>query len=123
MTAPDHEAKLYYTTMVNDESKHCEVWLKLIHEVGGVAEPDPFLDQLGKLTLNAETLEAMIWLLQCVFEGLVIPRFHLIARATPGTILSDICTRIAIDDGIHHGSGDCYERVLLEGREGRARRS
>ena len=30
--APDHEAKLYYTTMVQDESRHTEAWLKLIHE-------------------------------------------------------------------------------------------
>jgi hypothetical protein len=122
VTAPDHEAKLYYTTMVNDESKHCEVWLKLSKEIGGVSEPDPFLEQLGKLTMNAETLEAMIWLFQCAFEGLVIPRFHQIARATPGTILSDICTRIAIDDGIHHGSGVCYERLLLERAPKSARR-
>lgn len=122
LTAPDYEAKLYYTTMVNDESRHTEVWLKLSHEIGGVCEPDPFLEKLGKLTMNAETLEAMIWLFQCAFEGLVIPRFHQIARATPGTILSDICTRIAIDDGIHHGSGVCYERLLLDRASKHARR-
>src|SRR3954453_7607599 len=28
--APDHEAKLYYTTMVQDESRHTEAWLKLV---------------------------------------------------------------------------------------------
>ena len=28
--APDHEAKLYYTTMVQDESRHTEAWLQLI---------------------------------------------------------------------------------------------
>ena len=28
--APDHEAKLYYTTMVQDEARHTEAWLKLI---------------------------------------------------------------------------------------------
>src|SRR3954447_14274631 len=32
--APDHEAKLYYTTMVQDESRHTEAWLKLIQEAG-----------------------------------------------------------------------------------------
>jgi hypothetical protein len=122
LTAPDYEAKLYYTTMVNDESKHTEVWLKLSHELGGICEPDPHLEKLGKLTMNAESLEAMIWLFQCAFEGLVIPRFHQIARATPGTILSDICTRIAIDDGIHHGSGVCYERLLLDRASKSARR-
>ena len=33
--APDHEAKLYYMTMVQDESRHTEGWLKLIDEAGG----------------------------------------------------------------------------------------
>ena len=28
--APHHEAKLYYTTMVQDESRHTEAWLQLI---------------------------------------------------------------------------------------------
>src|SRR5215468_5029930 len=43
--APDHEAKLYYTTMVQDESRHTEAWLKLIEEAGGMAERDPYLDR------------------------------------------------------------------------------
>ena len=46
--APDHEAKLYYTTMVQDEARHTEAWLKLIHEAGGMAERDPYLDQLAR---------------------------------------------------------------------------
>jgi hypothetical protein len=32
-----------------------------------------------------------------------------------GTVLEDLCNRLAIDDGIHHGAGMAYERVLLEG--------
>ena len=32
-TAPDPEAKLYYSTMVQDESRHTEAWLKLIAQV------------------------------------------------------------------------------------------
>src|SRR6266496_4619445 len=31
--APDPEAKLYYTTMVQDEARHTEAWLKLIELV------------------------------------------------------------------------------------------
>src|SRR4029450_488496 len=42
--APDHEAKLYYSTMVQDESRHTEAWLKLTAEVGGTGERDPYLD-------------------------------------------------------------------------------
>src|SRR5207248_6947486 len=42
--APDREARLYYSTMVQDESRHTEAWLTLITEVGGTAERDPHLD-------------------------------------------------------------------------------
>src|SRR2546427_12952320 len=35
--APDYEARLYYSTMVQDEARHTEAWLKLIREVRGPA--------------------------------------------------------------------------------------
>jgi hypothetical protein len=113
--APDHEAKLYYTTMVQDESRHTEAWLKLIHEAGGMAERDPYLDQLAHTTLDADTLEEKVFLMQVFYERLIIPRFRMIARSSRGTILEDLCNRLTIDDGIHHGAGMAYERVLLEG--------
>src|SRR5215218_5927688 len=87
--APDPEAKLYYTTMVQDEARHTEAWLKLVEEAGGRGERDPYLDQLAHLTLEAETLEEKIFQIQ-VF-----------------------CNRLTVDDGIHHRSGVEYERVLL----------
>jgi len=49
------------------------------------------------------------------YERLIIPRFRMIARSSRGTILEDLCNRLTIDDGIHHGAGMAYERVLLEG--------
>jgi 1,2-phenylacetyl-CoA epoxidase catalytic subunit len=113
--APDHEAKLYYTTMVQDESRHTEAWLKLIQEAGGMAERDPYLDQLGHQVLDADTLEEKVFMMQVFFERLIIPRFRMIARSSRGTVLEDLCNRLAIDDGIHHGAGMAYERVLLEG--------
>jgi hypothetical protein len=113
--APDREAKLYYTTMVQDESRHTEAWLKLIHEAGGMAERDPYLDQLAHMTLDADTLEEKVFLMQVFYERLIIPRFRMIARSSRGTVLEDLCNRLAIDDGIHHGAGMAYERVLLEG--------
>ncbi|HEX4526015.1 MAG TPA: ferritin-like domain-containing protein [Gaiellaceae bacterium] len=113
--APDHEAKLYYTTMVQDESRHTEGWLKLIHEAGGMAERDPYLDQLAQQVLEADTLEEKVFLMQVFYERLIIPRFRMIARSSRGTVLEDLCNRLAIDDGIHHGAGMAYERVLLEG--------
>jgi 1,2-phenylacetyl-CoA epoxidase catalytic subunit len=112
--APDPEARLYYSTMVQDESRHTEAWLKLIGQVGGEGERDPHLDKLGHMFLEAETLEEKVFLMQVFFERLIIPRFRLIARSSRGTILEDICNRLAVDDGIHHGAGMAYERVLLE---------
>ena len=113
--APDHEAKLYYTTMVQDESRHTEAWLKLIEQTGGMAERDPYLDQLAAHVLQADTLEEKVFLMQVFYERLIIPRFRMIARSSRGTVLEDLCNRLAIDDGIHHGAGMAYERVLLEG--------
>src|SRR5690349_4335230 len=51
--------------------------------------------------------------MQVFFERLIIPRFRLIARSSRGTLLEDLCNRLAVDDGIHHGAGMAYERVLL----------
>ena len=112
--APDHEAKLYYTTMVQDEARHTEAWLKLIHEAGGMTERDPYLDQLAHMTLDADTLEEKVFVMQVFYERLIIPRFRMIARSSRGTVLEDLCNRLTIDDGIHHGAGMAYERVLLE---------
>src|SRR5215211_1373201 len=112
--APHREAKLYYTTMVQDEARHTEAWLKLVAEVGGTAERDPYLDQLAKMTLEAETLEEKVFQMQVFFERLIIPKFRMIARAARGTVLEELCNRLAVDDGIHHGSGMAYERVLLQ---------
>ena len=112
--APHPEAKLYYSTMVQDEARHVEAWLKLTEEAGGTAERDPHLDKLGRMFLQLDTLEEKVFLMQVFYERLIIPRFRLIARSSRGTVLEDLCNRLAIDDGIHHGAGMAYERVLLE---------
>jgi 1,2-phenylacetyl-CoA epoxidase catalytic subunit len=111
--APDPEAKLYYTTMVQDESRHTEAWLRLIEDAGGRAESDPYLDQLAKMQLGADTIEEKVFLMQVFYERLIIPRFRLIARSSKGTVLEDLCNRLTVDDGIHHGSGMAYAKVLL----------
>ena len=113
--APDPEAKLYYSTMVQDESRHTEAWLKLIEEAGGTAERDPYLDELAHMTLEADTVEEKVFQMQVFYERLIIARFRLIARASRGTVLEDLCNRLTTDDGIHHGAGMAYERVLLQG--------
>ena len=111
--AGHHDAKLYYTTMVQDESRHTEAWLQLIVEAGGPGERDPYLDKMAHFLINADTLEEKVFLMQVFFERLIIPKFKMIAKATPGTVLENMCQRLSIDDGIHHGAGVAYERVLL----------
>jgi 1,2-phenylacetyl-CoA epoxidase catalytic subunit len=120
--APDPEAKLYYTTMVQDEARHTEAWLKLTDEAGGRGERDPYLDQLVELTLNADTLEEKVFQIQVFFERLIIPRFRMIARNSRGTVLEDLCNRLTIDDGIHHRSGVAYERILLSNADKKTQR-
>ena len=93
--APDVEAKLYYSTMVQDESRHTEAWLKLVTEAGGTAERDPHLDKLAQTTLQADTLEEKVFLMQVFYERLIISRFRLIARSARGTVLEDLCGRLA----------------------------
>src|SRR5216110_797416 len=112
--APDPEAKLYYSTMVQDESRHTEAWLKLIDEAGGTAERDPYLDELAHMTLEADTLEEKVFQMQVFYERLIISRFRMIARASRGTVLEDLCNRLTVDDGIHHRAGMEYEKVLLQ---------
>jgi hypothetical protein len=108
------EARLYYTTMVQDEARHVECWVRLAREVGGTSVRDPYLDKLAHFQLNLDTLEEKVFGMQVWFERIIIPRFRLIARATGGTVLAELCNRLTIDDGIHHSSGVAYERVLLK---------
>src|SRR3984893_13858189 len=121
--APDLPGRLYYTTMVQDEGRHAEAWIKLTNLVGGMSEPNPYLDKLGNAVLNADTLEEKIWMFQVVFEGLVIDRFRQIAAGAPGTILAELCNRLTVDDGIHHGSGVVYEQRLLQRVSPRTKRA
>ena len=64
------EARLYYSTMVQDESRHTEAWLKLAEEAGGEAERDPHLDKLAAMFLDLDTLEEKVFLMQVFFERL-----------------------------------------------------
>src|SRR5213596_1627647 len=120
---PDPEARLYYSTMVQDESRHTEAWLKLINDVGGIAERDPYLDELAHMTLEADTLEEKVLQMQVFYERLIISRFRMIARASRGTVLEDLCNRLTTDDGIHHGAGMAYEKVLLRNADKKTKRA
>jgi 1,2-phenylacetyl-CoA epoxidase catalytic subunit len=121
--APDAEAKLYYTTMVQDESRHTEAWLRLVEESGGRGEPDPYLNELARMQIEADTLEEKVVNMQVFYERLIIPRFRLIARSSRGTVLEDLCNRLTTDDGIHHGAGMAYEKVLLRNADAKTKRA
>jgi len=64
--------------------------------------------------LDLDTLEEKVFMMQVFFERLIIPRFRIIASASRGTVLEDLCNRLTVDDGIHHAAGMAYERVLLK---------
>ena len=87
-----------------------------------MGERDPHLDDLAHMTLEADTLEEKVFMMQVFYERLIISRFRLIARASRGTVLEDLCNRLATDDGIHHGAGMAYERVLLRSASKRTKR-
>jgi hypothetical protein len=74
------------------------------------------------MTLEADTLEEKVFQIQVFYERLIIPRFRMIARNSPGTVLADLCTRLTVDDGIHHRSGVAYERVLLSSADAKTKR-
>jgi hypothetical protein len=112
--APHADAKLYYSTMVQDESRHTEAWLKLLQTLGDRTDKDPYLDKLVSIVLEAETIEEKIFLMQVFFEKAIIYRFEQIARGAGGTVLEQLCKKLKIDDGIHHGSGMVLERELLK---------
>ena len=114
--APDHEAKLYYSTMVQDEARHTEAWLKLIEEAGGQAERDPYLDELGRCSSRPRHARGEGLPMQVFYERLIIPQLPADRARSPGTVLEDLCNRLTIDDGIHHSAGMAYERILLEQR-------
>ena len=112
--APDPEARLYYATMVQDESRHTEAWLRLIGQVGGEGERDPYLDELAHMFLEADLLEEKVF----PHAGLLRAADHP-ALPADRTLVTWHGARGSlqpprVDDGIHHGAGMAYERVLLQ---------
>ena len=106
-------AALYYTTMVQDEARHVEALLKVAASVGELGQRNPYLDELAAMVWEFETLEERVVGIQGFFEALVIPFFHDIRRLAHDTVLGDLCQRLAVDDGIHHGSGVAYGDFLM----------
>jgi hypothetical protein len=109
-----HEAKMYYTTMVQDEARHVEGWSKLAHQLDNVDAFNPYFHELSQILVEGTTLEEQVVAFQVVFEGAVIPAFRQIARAAEKTVLGEMAERLVRDDAIHHNSGVAYAEFLLK---------
>lgn len=106
-------AKLYYTTMVQDEARHVEALRGVAAQVGELGQRNPYLDELAEMVWAFETLEERVVGIQGFFEALIIPLFHDIRRLARESVLGELCQRLAVDDGIHHGSGLAYADYLM----------
>ncbi len=113
LMAEHPSAKLYYTTMVQDEARHVEALRRVAQEVGELGQRNPYLDELAEMVWDFETLEERVVGIQGFFEALVIPLFQDIRRLARQSILGELCFRLAVDDGIHHGSGLAYADYLM----------
>jgi hypothetical protein len=119
--SPHRSARLFYATMIQDESRQIEAWVKLLLEVGGAGERDPYLDRLAHRALEADTLEEKVFLVQILYERLIGAELRLIGRSSRGTVLGVLSSRFAVDECIHSSAGAAYECFLLEGASRRTK--
>lgn len=113
LEVPDVEAKLYYSTMVQDEARHIEGWTRL----AGLLQPtdgfSPYFDELSQMLFDSDMIEEQVLVFQVLFEGCALEAFREIAKATERTVLGAMADKLVIDDAIHHRSGVTYEEHLL----------
>ncbi len=109
----EREAVLYYSTMVQDEARHVEGWTRLRHMLIPVDDHDPYLEEMGEMLLDSDTLEERVIAFQVLFEGLAIHAFKDIASATEETVLGAMSNHLVRDDSIHHNSGVAYANYLM----------
>lgn len=114
ISVPEHEAKMYYSTMVQDEGKHVEGWSQLVDSLDEVDAHNPYLQELGEMILDPGLeIEQKVVGFQVVFEGAVIPAFKDISDAARKTVLGEMSRRLIRDDSIHHHSGVAYAEYLF----------
>lgn len=111
---PEYEARMYYSTMVTDEARHCEAWTKLANMVEYVDGYNPYLAEMGDIFREEKGLENRVLAFQVCFEGAAIYAFKEISQAANHTILGDMASRLVRDDSIHHNSGVAYAHYLLQ---------
>lgn len=110
---PEYEARMYYSTMVSDEARHCEAWTKLYNMLDPVDAHNPYLAEMGDIFREEECLENRVLAFQVCFEGAAIYAFKEISQAANQTILGEMASRLVRDDSIHHNSGVAYAQYLL----------
>ncbi len=113
MEVPEVEAKMYYSTMVQDEARHIEGWTRLASTLEPVEGFSPYFAELSERFLECEMLEESVLLFQVLFEGCALEAFREIAKATDSTVLGAMANKLIVDDAIHHRSGVTYEEHLL----------
>ncbi len=110
----EYDARMYYTTMVQDEGKHVEGWTQLVSGLDDVEAHNPYLEELGEMILDRDLMiEQKVVGFQVVFEGAVIPAFKDISAAAEKTVLGEMARRLVRDDSIHHNSGVAYAEYLF----------
>jgi hypothetical protein len=114
LAVPEYEARMYYTTMVQDEGKHVEGWTRLVRSLDDVEAHNPYLQELGEMILDRDLItEQKVVGFQVVFEGAVIPAFKDISESANKTVLGEMARRLVRDDSIHHHSGVAYADYLF----------
>lgn len=110
---PDLEARMYYSTMVQDEARHLEGWTRLSAQLHPVDGFNPYFDELSQMLFDTELIEERVLVFQVLFEGCALEAFREIAKTTEQTILGAMAGKLLVDDAIHHRSGVTYESYLL----------
>jgi hypothetical protein len=113
LDVPDTEARLYYTTMVQDEARHLEGWTRLADMLQPVDAFNPYFEELSQMLAESEMIEERVLVFQVLFEGCALEAFREISKATEKTILGAMANKLLVDDAIHHRSGVTYEEHLL----------
>jgi ribonucleotide reductase beta subunit family protein with ferritin-like domain len=114
LAVPETEARMYYSTMVQDEGKHVEGWTQLVNSLDNVEAHNPYLEELGEMILDRDLIiEQKVVGFQVVFEGAVIPAFKDISESARKTVLGEMSSRLIRDDSIHHHSGVAYAEYLF----------
>ena len=113
LQVPEPEARMYYSTMVQDEARHIERWTRLASSLEPVDGFSPYFAELSEKFLECELLEESVLLFQVLFEGCALEAFREIAKTTEQTVLGAMANKLIVDDAIHHRSGVTYEEHLL----------